>query len=41
MDSALELLMAERRPGDLILLMGAGDVTDLGPRLVAELEVTP
>ena len=41
MDSALELLMAERRPGDLILLMGAGDVTDLGPRLVAELEVAP
>jgi UDP-N-acetylmuramate--alanine ligase len=41
MDNALELLMAERRPGDLILLMGAGDVTDLGPRLVAELEVTP
>jgi UDP-N-acetylmuramate--alanine ligase len=38
MDSTVELLMRERRPGDLILLMGAGDVTDLGPRLAAELE---
>ncbi|GGX61392.1 UDP-N-acetylmuramate--L-alanine ligase [Streptomyces hiroshimensis] len=26
------------RPGDLVLTMGAGDVTDLGPRILARLE---
>jgi UDP-N-acetylmuramate--alanine ligase len=25
------------RPGDLVLTMGAGDVTELGPRILAEL----
>ncbi|WP_061299162.1 UDP-N-acetylmuramate--L-alanine ligase [Herbidospora cretacea] len=31
-------LVAERaRPGDIVLTMGAGDVTELGPRIVAEL----
>ena len=26
------------RPGDLVLTMGAGDVTMLGPELIAELD---
>ncbi|MBO3745437.1 UDP-N-acetylmuramate--L-alanine ligase [Streptosporangiaceae bacterium NEAU-GS5] len=31
-------LVAERaRPGDIVLTMGAGDVTELGPRIVAQL----
>ncbi|MEV6860800.1 UDP-N-acetylmuramate--L-alanine ligase [Streptosporangium subroseum] len=31
-------LVADRaRPGDIVLTMGAGDVTELGPRIVAEL----
>ncbi|MFC0860975.1 UDP-N-acetylmuramate--L-alanine ligase [Sphaerimonospora cavernae] len=31
------LVAARARPGDIVLTMGAGDVTDLGPRIVAEL----
>lgn len=35
---AVPALVAERaRPGDIVLTMGAGDVTELGPRIVAEL----
>ncbi|MEZ0071849.1 UDP-N-acetylmuramate--L-alanine ligase [Planotetraspora sp. GP83] len=31
-------LVADRaRPGDIVLTMGAGDITELGPRIVAEL----
>jgi UDP-N-acetylmuramate--alanine ligase len=26
------------RPGDVVITMGAGDVTALGPQLIAELE---
>jgi len=36
--AAVPALVAERaRPGDIVLTMGAGDVTELGPRIVAEL----
>ncbi|MET9339839.1 UDP-N-acetylmuramate--L-alanine ligase [Nonomuraea sp. NPDC003804] len=31
------LVAALARPGDVVLTMGAGDVTELGPRIVAEL----
>ncbi|WP_055483042.1 UDP-N-acetylmuramate--L-alanine ligase [Sphaerimonospora mesophila] len=31
------LVAGRARPGDIVLTMGAGDVTDLGPRIVAEL----
>ncbi|GAA4598391.1 UDP-N-acetylmuramate--L-alanine ligase [Planotetraspora phitsanulokensis] len=35
---AVPALVADRaRPGDIVLTMGAGDVTELGPRIVAEL----
>ncbi|MGK5642157.1 UDP-N-acetylmuramate--L-alanine ligase [Streptomyces sp. URMC 126] len=33
-----EVLAGMVRPGDLVLTMGAGDVTDLGPRILARLE---
>lgn len=33
-----ELIAGMAKPGDLVLTMGAGDVTDLGPRIVARLE---
>lgn len=36
-DAALTLLAADLRPGDVLLTMGAGDVTHLGPRVLAEL----
>ncbi|MDA0638013.1 UDP-N-acetylmuramate--L-alanine ligase [Nonomuraea sp. MCN248] len=32
-----DLVAGRARPGDLVLTMGAGDVTDLGPRIVAAL----
>ncbi|WP_433497007.1 UDP-N-acetylmuramate--L-alanine ligase [Sphaerimonospora sp. CA-214678] len=36
--ASVPALVADRaRPGDIVLTMGAGDVTDLGPRIVAEL----
>ena len=36
--AAVPALVASRaRPGDIVLTMGAGDVTELGPRIVAEL----
>ncbi|GII90323.1 UDP-N-acetylmuramate--L-alanine ligase [Sinosporangium siamense] len=36
--AAVPALVAERaRPGDIVLTMGAGDVTELGPHIVAEL----
>jgi UDP-N-acetylmuramate--alanine ligase len=35
---AAEVVMSEARPGDLVLTMGAGDVTTLGKELVARLE---
>jgi UDP-N-acetylmuramate--alanine ligase len=34
MDAALALITAIAEPGDVILTMGAGDVTKLGPRIV-------
>ncbi|MEU1543383.1 UDP-N-acetylmuramate--L-alanine ligase [Actinacidiphila glaucinigra] len=33
-----EVVAGMARPGDLVLTMGAGDVTDLGPRILARLE---
>ncbi|MBC2877509.1 MULTISPECIES: UDP-N-acetylmuramate--L-alanine ligase [Streptomyces] len=33
-----DVLAGMVRPGDLVLTMGAGDVTDLGPRILARLE---
>ena len=35
---AVEAALAEARPGDLLITMGAGDVTLLGKELVARLE---
>lgn len=31
-------LCTKLRPGDLVLTMGAGDVTTMGPQIVAALE---
>ncbi|EPH39225.1 putative UDP-N-acetylmuramate--L-alanine ligase [Streptomyces aurantiacus JA 4570] len=36
-DAAPAVIAGMARPGDLVLTMGAGDVTDLGPRILAEL----
>jgi UDP-N-acetylmuramate--alanine ligase len=36
-DQALDLIARAARPGDLVITMGAGDVTALGPRLLAQL----
>src|SRR5207249_7401066 len=35
---ALDALLAEVRPGDLVLTAGAGDVTELGQELLAALQ---
>ena len=35
---AADAVMADVRPGDLVLTMGAGDITGLGKELVARLE---
>jgi UDP-N-acetylmuramate--alanine ligase len=32
------LIAGMAKPGDLVLTMGAGDVTDLGPKILARLE---
>lgn len=34
---AVQVVAGMTRPGDLVLTMGAGDVTDLGPQILAEL----
>ncbi|MBB2912864.1 UDP-N-acetylmuramate--alanine ligase [Streptosporangium becharense] len=36
-ESVPALVAGRARPGDIVLTMGAGDVTELGPRIVAEL----
>lgn len=36
-DEAVREIAGMAKPGDLVLTMGAGDVTDLGPRILAEL----
>lgn len=36
-DEVPALVAGRARPGDIVLTMGAGDVTELGPRIVAEL----
>ncbi|MGC5014030.1 UDP-N-acetylmuramate--L-alanine ligase [Streptosporangium sp. DT93] len=36
-DGVPALVAARARPGDIVLTMGAGDVTELGPRIVKEL----
>jgi UDP-N-acetylmuramate--alanine ligase len=41
MDGALALITAMAEPGDVILTMGAGDVTKLGPRIVETLGGNP
>ena len=41
MDGALALITAMAEPGDVILTMGAGDVTKLGPRIVEALGGNP
>lgn len=38
LDQAADLALAEARPGDLLITMGAGDVTRLGQELVARLQ---
>ncbi|MEU9609150.1 UDP-N-acetylmuramate--L-alanine ligase [Streptomyces sp. NPDC048057] len=35
--SVVEVVAGMAKPGDLVLTMGAGDVTDLGPRILARL----
>jgi UDP-N-acetylmuramate--alanine ligase len=35
---AADAVLAEARPGDLVITMGAGDITRLGQELVARLE---
>ncbi|MEU6992718.1 UDP-N-acetylmuramate--L-alanine ligase [Streptomyces sp. NPDC046465] len=35
--AAVRLIAGMAKPGDLVLTMGAGDVTDLGPQILAEL----
>ncbi|NJQ01051.1 UDP-N-acetylmuramate--L-alanine ligase [Streptomyces zingiberis] len=37
MEAVPELIAGMARPGDLVLTMGAGDVTELGPRILARL----
>ena len=37
-DSVLERITDWAQPGDLIMTLGAGDVTKLGPRIIAVLE---
>ena len=34
----VEAVVAEARPGDLVLTMGAGDITEIGPQLLSKLE---
>ncbi|SHM77015.1 UDP-N-acetylmuramate--L-alanine ligase [Actinacidiphila paucisporea] len=36
-DAVLDAVAGMAKPGDLVLTMGAGDVTDLGPRILARL----
>ncbi|MGP3922824.1 UDP-N-acetylmuramate--L-alanine ligase [Streptomyces sp. 8N616] len=38
MAAAPDVIAGMTKPGDLVLTMGAGDVTDLGPRILARLE---
>lgn len=38
LDAAADAVVAEARPGDLVITMGAGDVTRLGQELVARLQ---
>ena len=38
MDAVPDVIAGMVKPGDLVLTMGAGDVTDLGPRILARLE---
>lgn len=39
-DDVPEMIAGMTKPGDLVLTMGAGDVTDLGPRILARLAQT-
>ncbi|RNL86446.1 UDP-N-acetylmuramate--L-alanine ligase [Halostreptopolyspora alba] len=39
-DTAVRWAAELARPGDIVLTMGAGDVTELGPRIVGELQAT-
>jgi len=36
-DAVPSVLAGRARPGDLVLTLGAGDVTKLGPRVLEEL----
>ncbi|WP_338932339.1 UDP-N-acetylmuramate--L-alanine ligase [Streptomyces netropsis] len=38
MAAVADVIAGMARPGDLVLTMGAGDVTDLGPKILARLE---
>lgn len=39
--AAIERIVSALQPGTLVMLMGAGDVTDLGPRLLRTLRLAP
>jgi UDP-N-acetylmuramate--alanine ligase len=41
MDPVPGLIAGMAKPGDLVLTMGAGDVTDLGPRILTRLSNPP
>jgi UDP-N-acetylmuramate--alanine ligase len=41
LDAVPAELVARARPGDLVLTLGAGDVTEVGPRVLALLEEEP
>ena len=41
LDAIEEALPPELRPGDLVLTLGAGDIAQLGPRLLARLAELP
>ncbi|MEV6011278.1 UDP-N-acetylmuramate--L-alanine ligase [Streptomyces sp. NPDC051976] len=40
-DCATERIAAMAKPGDLVLTMGAGDISDLGPRILTALDSDP
>ncbi|MEV6013574.1 UDP-N-acetylmuramate--L-alanine ligase [Streptomyces sp. NPDC051976] len=40
-DTATERIAAMAKPGDLVLTMGAGDISDLGPRILTALDSDP
>ena len=40
-EEAADRMAADLRPGDVCFTLGAGDVTELGPMILARLEARP